>query len=126
MNLALPSTVTGKRVMILEDDEDVLGLEEIILMGEGYNVIPFNHYQSPEYMIDFMPEVILLDVRLGDGYGHLLCKELKDNPNTSNIPVILVSGSTNLEHVAEEYFADSYLSKPFNINELVDAVKQYD
>ena len=86
----------GKRVMILEDDEDLLSLEEMILMGEGYNVIPFNHYQSPDYMIDFMPELILLDVRLGDGYGHLLCKQLKNNPVTSNIPVILISGSMNL------------------------------
>jgi len=112
--------------MILEDDEELLGLEEKILMGEGYNVIPFNHYQTLEYMIDFRPEVILLDVRLGDGYGHLLCQELKSNPNTSNIPVILVSGSKNLKHVAEEYSADSFLSKPFDVSELVDAVKQFD
>jgi len=38
----------------------------------------------------------------------------------------LVSGSKNLKHVAEEYSADSFLSKPFDVSELVDAVKQFD
>lgn len=116
----------GKRIMILEDDEELLKFEEIILMEEGYNVIPLNHYLSLEYLIEFLPEIILLDVRLGDGYGHLLCKELKNNPNTVNIPVILISGSTNLKELSEEYKANSFLSKPFDINDLVELVKQFD
>jgi DNA-binding response OmpR family regulator len=116
----------SKRILLLEDEEKILELIQEILEAEGYNVIAFKHYESVEEIIEFAPELILLDIRLSDGYGHLLCEDLKSNPRTSHIPVILVSGADNLEKIAQDYKADNYLSKPFSVDELVNMVKQYD
>ncbi|MGZ3832520.1 MAG: response regulator, partial [Mucilaginibacter sp.] len=97
-----------------------------ILTDEGYHTIAFNHYESVTNLMDFAPEIILLDIRLSDGYGHLLCEELKSNPKTAQIPVILISAADNLAKIANDYNADDFLSKPFSVNDLIQIVKKYD
>ena len=114
-----------KRIIILEDEKDILEVIQFILEEEGYDVIAFNHFEPLEEIIEFQPNLVLLDVRLSDGYGHLLCSQLKANPTTSYLPVILVSGATNLEKIAKDYGADNFLEKPFGMDELVKMVKHY-
>ncbi|HEY2582328.1 MAG TPA: response regulator [Mucilaginibacter sp.] len=116
----------GKLVVVLEDEKATLELMELALEGEGYDVMAINHHEPMEYFMDFDPQLILLDIRLTNGYGHILCEDLKSNPLTSKIPVILVSGADNLVKIAADYKADGYLSKPFNVDELINCVKQYD
>ena len=116
----------SKRILLLEDEKNILDTIQEILEGEGYSVIAFNHYESVEAIIEFAPELILLDIRLSNGYGHLLCQDLKSNPLTADVPVILVSGADNLEKIAQDYKADNFLSKPFNLNDLISMVKLYD
>ena len=115
----------SKRVLLLEDNRESLDLIEEILTEEGYHVIAFDHYESVDHIIDFAPELILLDIRLSDGYGHLLCEDLKNDPKTKNTPVILVSGAGNLEKIAHDCHADDFLSKPFDLEDLIQMVKQY-
>jgi len=115
----------SKRVLLLEDNRESLDLIEEILTEEGYHVIAFDHYESVDHIIDFAPELILLDIRLSDGYGHLLCEDLKNDPKTKNTPVILVSGAGNLEKIAHDCRADDFLAKPFDLEDLVQMVKQY-
>lgn len=115
----------NKLVVVLEDEKAILDLMEIALEEEGYDVIAINHHEPLEYFIDFAPQIILLDVRLSNGYGNILCGDLKANPITSMIPVILVSGANNLVKIANECKADGYLSKPFSVDELLTCVKQY-
>ncbi|MEO6850790.1 MAG: response regulator [Mucilaginibacter sp.] len=114
-----------KRIIILEDEKDILEVIQFILEEEGYDVIAFNHFEPLEEIIEYMPDLILLDVRLSDGYGHLLCSQIKANSSTSDLPVILVSGADNLEKIAKEYGADNFLSKPFDLEDLKAMVKQY-
>lgn len=112
-----------KRILLIEDEKSILELMEMTLGDEGYNVFAINHYEPVEYIMEFAPNLVLLDVRLQNGYGHLLCKDLKENPKTSDIKVILVSGASNLERIAHEYKADNFLSKPFSVDELITLVK---
>lgn len=115
-----------KRILLLEDERGILELIQEILETEGYEVFAFGNYESVEDIIEFRPQLILLDVRLSNGYGHLLCQDLKANPKTARIPVILVSGADNLKKIAEDCGADNFLSKPFNMDDLIQMVKQYD
>jgi two-component system phosphate regulon response regulator PhoB len=115
----------NKRILVLEDNKQSLDLIEEILSGEGYHVIGFNHYESVDNIVDFGPQLILLDIRLSDGYGHLLCEDLKADPKTNHIPVILVSAADNLEKIARECHADDFLSKPFDMIALLQMVKQH-
>jgi CheY-like chemotaxis protein len=114
-----------KRVLLLEDNKEILELIDDILTGEGYQVIALSHYESVVDIIDFAPDLILLDIRLSNGYGHLLCRDLKADPEIKHIPVILVSAATNLEKIAKDSQADDFLSKPFDLQELIDLVKKY-
>lgn len=115
-----------KRILLLEDEKGILELIQEILETEGYEVFAFANYESVEDIIEFRPQLILLDVRLSNGYGHLLCQDLKANTKTARIPVILVSGADNLKKIAEDCGADNFLSKPFNMDDLIQMVKQYD
>jgi DNA-binding response OmpR family regulator len=75
-------------------------------------------------VIEFGAQLIVLDIRLANGYGHLLCKDLKANPSTLKIPVILISGADNLAAIAADCGADAYLQKPFGIPELIAIVTE--
>jgi two-component system phosphate regulon response regulator PhoB len=114
-----------KRILLLEDNKQSLDLIEEILTDEGYHVIAFDHYEPVDSIVDFDPQLILLDIRLSDGYGHLLCQDLKNDSRTKQIPVILVSGADNLEKISRNCSADDFLSKPFDMKDLVEIVKRY-
>lgn len=116
----------NKRIIVIEDNKEILDLIEEILTEEGYHVMAFSHYESVDDLMDFAPQLILLDIRLTDGYGHLLCEDLKANPKTKKIPVILVSAADNLEKIARDSHADNFLAKPFSVEDLIKIVKQYD
>ena len=116
----------GKHVVILEDDKATLELVESILSEEGYFVSAINHYKPLDFFVEFEPNLILLDIRLTNGYGHLLCKELKADPDTAHIPVILASGADNLEVIAKECNADGFISKPYSMTDLVALVKHFE
>ena len=114
-----------KRIIILEDEKDILELMEMALLEEGYEVISLNHHEPLEDLIEFAPELILVDVRLSNGYGHILCHDFKANPVTARIPVILISGADNLAKIAEECEADGFLPKPFSTYDLINLVRRY-
>jgi DNA-binding response OmpR family regulator len=116
----------GKRILLLEDENEMLELIQLILEDEGYNVFAFNRYEPVEEIMEFAPKLIILDIRLLNGYGHLLCSELKANFRTSRIPVILISSANNLEMIARECSADDFLAKPFIPDDLINKVKQFD
>jgi len=75
------------------------------------------------------PDLILMDNWLtdwkSDANGQQLCKQLKSNPATSHIPVIIISAVSNIKEIAEAGLADSYLKKPFDMNELLEMVKRF-
>lgn len=126
--LRIRNCCMSKRILVLEDEVKILELMEMILEEEGHEVVAFNQYVPVDDVIEFGAQLIVLDIRLSNGYGHLLCKDLKANPSTSKIPVILVSGADNLATIAAECGADAYLQKPFGIEELIaivsDTIKQ--
>jgi DNA-binding response OmpR family regulator len=119
------SANNGKLVVIIEDDRDILDLIDYILTDEGFTVRGYTHLERLEKIIDPQPSIILLDVRLADGSGDVLCKSIKNNPNTSQIPVVLISAHMALEEMAIACKADAYIAKPFNLTELVDTVNKF-
>jgi len=114
-----------KKILVIEDDNDILDLIQYILEDEGYQVLPSNKLEPITAVINYQPDLILLDDRLSNGFGHKLCEKIKSDPLTMNIPVILVSATRNLEMVAKDCNADTFLTKPFDLHQLVDIVKEY-
>jgi DNA-binding response OmpR family regulator len=114
-----------KKVLIIEDDHDILDMMKYILEDEGFDVIAFSHAESIEEIIHLKPQMILLDERLPEHPGHLLCAKIKSHPTTQDIPVIMVSAVMHLESIANECNADSYIKKPFDLHDLTSLVNSY-
>ncbi len=110
--------------------EDGLTDREIIsryLQQAGYSVISANSSEEAQEKLNTnKPDVIFLDVILPGKSGYEICRELKNNPNTSNIPIVFCSTKNSKvdKMWGEMLGAAAYLSKPVNQDELLVALKQ--
>lgn len=113
-----------KRIHILEDDQEIRNIIEILLEEEGYEMQLSSSFADLKKNIqDAMPDLFLLDVMLPDGNGADICRDLKEDMFTKHIPIIVMSAQNNSEKKAVEAFADDYISKPFDINDVLARIK---
>jgi DNA-binding response OmpR family regulator len=113
------------KILVVDDDESILDAIGMILTTEGYDVdlLPtgeeiFNHIQS------FHPDLIILDVMLGTVDGRDLCNKIKSTESTTHIPIIMISATHNLkEMIHERCTPDEYISKPFDMDNLINKVQ---
>ena len=115
-----------KRILVIDDDEDILTILKIIFEDEGYEVISLNTGTTAEEVQIMHPDLILLDIRIigFNKTGDQICNEIKSRASTMYIPVILLSAEINVPQLAVESRADGYMRKPFDVKELVDQVNQ--
>lgn len=112
-----------KRILVLDDDIDILTVVQLVLESNGFDVVAIANWQQIYTQIDtFKPDLILLDVSLGTQDGRNICKQLKLNKDTKHIAVILFSANHNIEKSVTECLADSFIAKPFDINDLLDGI----
>lgn len=116
-----------QRILVVDDNEDILEVIKLVLEDYGYDVLTVNDgLLLPGKINQYKPDLILLDVMLGNTDGRELCKKIKSNPATHNIPVILVSAGHNLaNHLKLSDSPDDFIAKPFDINELLDKVHNH-
>ena len=80
------------KVLVAEDEKDILQLFTFTLQFGGYDVIPTsNGADALERTYRETPDLILLDVRMPQMSGYEVCSQVKSNPKTENIPVIFLS-----------------------------------
>jgi DNA-binding response OmpR family regulator len=119
----------AKTILVIEDDKDIRDTIVYILEEEKYVVISSGDSKILKSINDYKPDLILMDNWLtewkSDANGQQLSKQLKSNPETNHIPVIMISAVSNIKEIAEEGLADSYLKKPFDMTALVSMVKKY-
>ncbi len=117
-----------RRILAVDDNEDILEIIKLILEDFGYEVTTLIDGTMIFDAIDTShPDLILLDVMLGNADGRELCKRIKQAPETHDIPVILVSASHQVaERVTLNSGApDDFLAKPFDINDLLEKVESH-
>jgi DNA-binding response OmpR family regulator len=76
-------------------------------------------------MEDHNPDMIVLDVMLPDANGLDICLKLKRNIRTHQIPVLMMSGNNRLSSIKAKCEADSYINKPFDLNDFVDRIDYF-
>ncbi len=107
-----------KKVLIIDDDLDVLEAMGSFLKSKGYHIHTHaSGYHVPDIVKGYNPDIILLDVELSEVIGTDVCKELKKK---FNIPIIIMSGHRYKS--IHECNADAYISKPFNLIGLIDKI----
>lgn len=117
----------SKRILVIDDDEDILEILNIIFRESGYEVILSNTGEAAGHIRVIHPDLILLDVRIAGSAksGADICREIKSSYETKELPVMLVSAETDLHLIARDCAADAYLRKPFDIYDLLIRVKEY-
>ena len=118
--------MSGQRILIIEDEEDILNLLRYTLQSSGYDVITSgNGRDGLDKARSHDPDLVLLDLMLPGLGGFEVCRELKADQNTKAIPVIMLTakGEEVDRIVGLELGADDYVVKPFSPRELILRVK---
>lgn len=112
------------RVLIVDDNFDILWVVETVLKRYGFEVmaLPKGEDVLPRTKT-FHPQIILLDVFLSGIDGIEVCNKLKSNPVTKDIPVIMFSAHTNFPDIKKFCKADDFIAKPFDVNDLIKKIK---
>jgi len=116
-----------RRILAVDDDKDILEVLQFILEDSGYevNTLSDGHYLMAT-INDTHPDLILLDIMLGNNLdGRELCKAVKKQDSTHNIPVILISASHNVSgSMNQDGAPNDFISKPFDINILLSSIEK--
>ncbi|GCE25129.1 hypothetical protein KDA_06130 [Dictyobacter alpinus] len=114
-----------KKILLAEDDPDIGDMLQLMLEERGYAVeIQMDGHFVPEMKEPF-PDLLFLDIRLSGTDGQILCQQLKGNPATHHIPIILLSAHKEIQEIARDAGADTFLAKPFEMEELLALVAHY-
>ncbi len=115
-----------KRILVVDDDKDILNILKLILQMNGFEVmVTPNGEEALTKSLTYCPQLVLLDVFLSGSDGRDICNLLKGNPSTKNIPVVIFSAHSNVEDVLKVCDADDFISKPFDISELVEKINYH-
>lgn len=113
----------SKKVFIFDDNKDILELCTLILEGAGYETKTSSTSNDIiDQVAGYQPDVILMDNWLPDVGGIEATQELKRHPVYKEIPVIYFSANNDIKALAETAGAESYLAKPFDIDQLEEIV----
>ena len=105
-----------KHILVIDDDPDLSDLLAILLNYKNYNVTSRLSAEGIEQFIEeTKPDVLLIDMLMGNFNGAVVCKQIKSNPKIAHIPVIVSSGHNDARDIAFAHCADDFLEKPFNI-----------
>lgn len=110
-------------ILIVDDDPGTINILSVILQNAGYDVTADTTGELNFLETGINPDMILLDNQLGEKSGVAICYSLKQNEKTKDIPIILESGTEDLDTLAISACADDYLSKPFSIKILLKKVE---
>lgn len=115
----------AKRILAVDDERHILRLIEFNLKAAGWDVTTAeNGLLALESVAEAPPDLILLDWSMPELDGIQTLQQLKGNPNTEHIPVVMLTAKSLDSDVSKGWTAgvDAYLTKPFNPRELLDLV----
>ena len=111
-------------VLVIDDDKDLLDMVEMVLVNYDFHVSVLNHASPLFETIELRkPDIILMDIYLGDADGRQLCHTLKTSSAFSSSPVILYSAGFIQPSTRQESLADDFLPKPFDNAQLVERLR---
>ncbi len=114
-----------RTILYIEDDENTAEVVTEILELEHYRVITDNGHEMHRIIRRQPIGLILMDENLIWCWGSSLCNEVKEDPVSSHIPVILVTLAPGIDKIARNCGADDYLAKPFNIYDIIQKVNKW-
>jgi DNA-binding NtrC family response regulator len=114
-----------KKIIIFDDDEDILSICSYILAQQGWEVITYTDCNDiAERVSDANPSVILMDNWIPDAGGIIATQTLKNIEKLKHIPVVYFSANSDIQLLANHAGAETYLAKPFDLDELEKVINR--
>lgn len=114
-----------KKILVVDDDEAIVEVIKLILEDQGYAVITSDNGNIFQLLDKEHPDVILLDVLLSGYDGREIARALKRDVTKKHIPILMISAHPTAALTASDSGADAFLSKPFEITDLLSLVAKY-
>jgi DNA-binding response OmpR family regulator len=114
-----------KKIVLVEDDPDILFTVNFILENAGYTVCAIATAQSLLENNYDLPDLFILDKRMPDMDGIDVCRHLRTLDNSKEIPIIIISASPRFGPQALKAGANDFLEKPFQMKDLLKLVAKY-
>ncbi len=113
-----------KKILILDDNEDILEMVKEAMLSEGYDAESLTHTNDILAEVhQYQPDLVLMDYLLPRINGGELCYQIKHHPDTAHIPVLMLSAYPKVIGSLGDYGSDGLIAKPFSLEELTGAVK---
>src|SRR5512146_1816529 len=116
-----------EKVLIVDDDEDILLIVQTILASAGYSAITArNGREGVDMALEVRPDLILLDVMMPELSGWEVCTTLKNAPETRQTPIAMLTVKSEIRDLITgmQVGADDYVTKPFTRRKLLSTVRQ--
>ena len=123
--------MSGKKILLVDDDADFVEATKLILESKSYDVVvSYDGKEGLKKVQTEEPNLIILDVMMPEMDGYEVCAKLKSDPRFKDIPVILltavgeaISTTKYTKEMGMKIEADDYIPKPVELNELVERVE---
>jgi len=113
-----------KKVLVLDNDEGVLDVMREALNYEGFDVKIIEETDNIFSVINsYNPDLIILDYILSGINGGEICHQIKANPKTTDLPVIIMSAYPRVIKSLGYYGCDDFIAKPFDLDDITERIK---
>lgn len=117
-----------KKILIVDDEQDIVESLKFVLEVANYTCYcAYNGEDGLKLAKEIMPDLIILDVMMPKINGYKISRLLKYDNKYKNIPILMVTARSQEEDklIGEETGVDEYITKPFDLDEVVKKVDQY-
>ncbi|MEO6452752.1 MAG: response regulator [Ginsengibacter sp.] len=114
-----------KKILVADDDPAIIDVLTLMLEEAGYQVYASANGHTVTDVNKIHPDLILLDILMSGISGHEICKELRNQPSTKHIPVIMISASKDSKEIALNACANDFIAKPFEMDSLLRKVAKF-
>ena len=111
-----------KSIIIADDDPAIRDIFELIFKRAGYEITTYSSGEALIHNEFELPSLFILDMQLSGVDGLEVCKFLKSQESTRNIPVIMLSASPYIAMMSEQAGADDFIAKPFDMSHILAKV----
>ena len=112
-------------ILVVDDDPFIVEFLEDALEDEGYRVLSAVNGEALQIAHDLHPDLILLDIMMPGMDGVEVSRRLRENPQTANIPIVVMSAQDRLRATAALMPIDDRLPKPFELDRLFTTVERW-
>jgi DNA-binding response OmpR family regulator len=120
--------MNSKKILVVDDEVDLVKTIRFSLEAEGYTVlVSYNGEDALNQARKEAPDLVLLDIMLPKLDGYKVCRLLKFDERYKHIPILMLTAKTQEKDkiVGMETGADEYITKPFDMDELMEKIKAY-